>query len=405
MAIKYTRNVLKNLSEIDNNSSTFDLIKKYINMPLVKPVYRISILNPDETVNYTIPDTDIPEGGISYTEEYQNGQRRNITLELINTNKKYTPSINGIWLDTKFLFEVGIIIKQDIYWFSKGIYIMGDVNLTDNDSEKTVSIQLKDKYAIFDGKMGTLESAYEVEVGSNIEDALKGIFNFPTGSGYILDYKDIILDTSFIGFKTKSTIRVEEGGTLSQVIEQLATQLSAEYYYNNNGNFCMYPINETIDDSNKPIIWTFSKIDRSLQNFSANYKNEEVINVVKVVGDNIENGIFSAVVTNDNPSSPICIQRIGRRIAPKYSEPNIWNDELANDLAKYYLRQASFIGVDFSTTVGFNPLLTVNNICEVENDTMNLSREKLLLTSISFSSSDGLMSLNLCSTKDLPFIG
>ena len=276
--------------------------------------------------------------------------------------------------------------------------------LTDNDSERTVSIQLKDKYAVFEGKMGTLESAYEVEVGSDIEDALKGIFNFATGSGYILDYKEIIMDTSFIGFKTQSTIRVEEGGTLGDVIAQLATQLSAEYYYNNLGNFCLYPINETIDDSNKPIIWTFTKLNRDIQNLSVNYKNEEVINVVKVVGDNIDNGIYSAVVTNENPSSPICIQRIGRRIAPKYTEPNIWNDDLAADLARYYLRQASFIGVDFSTSVGFNPLLAVNNICEVESSNENLRREKLLLTSISFTSEDGIMQLNLCSTKDLPFI-
>lgn len=388
----------------NDDALNYDLLKKYINYPIVKPHYRISVLNPDETINYTIPSSDIPEGGISYTEEYQNGQRRNITLELINDRGKYTPSINGIWLDTKFLFEIGLEIKKEIYWFPKGIYIMGDVTLTDNDSERTVSIQLKDKYAVFEGKMGTLESAYEIEVGSDIEDALKGIFNFATGSGYILDYKEIVMDTSFIGFKTQSTIRVEEGGTLGDVIAQLATQLSAEYYYNNLGNFCLYPINETIDDSNKPIIWTFTKINRDIQNLSINYKNEEVINTVKVVGDNIDNGIYSAVVTNENSSSPICIQRIGRRIAPKYTEPNIWNDELANDLARYYLRQASFIGVDFSTSVGFNPLLTVNNICEVESDNENLKREKLLLTSISFTSQDGIMQLNLCSTKDLPFI-
>ena len=388
----------------NDNALNYELLKKYINYPVVRPHYRISVLNPDETINYTIPSQDIMEGGISYTEEYQNGQRRNISLELINDRGKYTPSINGIWLDTKFLFEIGLEIKKEIYWFPKGIYIMGDVTLTDNDSERTVSIQLKDKYAVFEGKMGTLESAYEVEVGSDIEDALKGIFNFATGSGYILDYKEIIMDTSFIGFKTQSTIRVEEGGTLGDVIAQLATQLSAEYYYNNLGNFCLYPINETIDDSNKPIIWTFTKLNRDIQNLSINYKNEEVINVVKVVGDNIDNGIYSAVVTNENPSSPICIQRIGRRIAPKYTEPNIWNDDLAADLARYYLRQASFIGVDFSTNVGFNPLLAVNNICEVESSNENLRREKLLLTSISFTSADGIMQLNLCSTKDLPFI-
>lgn len=377
---------------------------KLLKRPVVKPRYRVSVLNPDETVNYVIPFEDIPSDGISYTEEYQSGQRRNITLKLINGDKKYTPSINGIWLTTKFKLDIGLLIKDEVVWFPRGVYVMGDVNLTNLGSDNTVSIQLKDKFSVFEGKMGTLENAYEVEVGSNIEDVLYGIRSFSMGNGYILDYKDIILDPSFIGFKTQSTIRVEEGGNLGQVISELATQLSAEYYYNNVGNLCFYPINETIDDSNKPVIWTFGKLSRNLWDLQLDYKNEEIINVVKVVGDNIDNGIYSAVVTNENPASPICIQQVGRRAAPKYTEANVWSDDLAYDLARYYLRQASFVAVDFSCVVGFNPILTVNNICEVENDFIGAKREKLLITSISFGSSDGSMSLKLCNTKDLPFV-
>lgn len=392
------------LFEESINNIDFEQLEKILKRPVIKPRYRISVLNPDESIDYIIPDVDIPENGINFTEEYQNGQRKNITLQLINKNGKYTPSINGIWLTTKFRFDIGIAIKNNIIWFPKGIYIMGDVSLSNQDSNRTISIQLKDKYAIFEGKMGTLEEAYEVELGSTIEDALDGIMNFSVGNGYIFDYKPIILDPSLIGFKTQATIRADEGESLSKIIDALATQMSAEYYYNNVGNLCFYPINETIDDSVKPIIWTFTNLNRSLHNLELNYQNENVINVVKVVGDNIDNVIYSAVVTNDNPASPICIQRIGRRVAPKYSEPNVWSNDLAEDLAKYYLRKASFIAVDFTCNVSFNPILTVNNICEIENDFMNYHREKLLITSISFSSENGLMSLRLCNTKDLPFI-
>lgn len=383
----------------------FEYIEKILKRPVIKPRYRISILNPDESVDYVIPETDIPSDGINFTEEYQNGQRKNITLQLINRDGKYTPSINGIWLTTKFRFDVGIAIKDNIIWFPKGIYIMGDVSLTNQDSNRIVSIQLKDKYAIFEGKMGTLEEAYEVELGSTIEDALEGIMNFSMGNGYILDYKPIILDPSFIGFKTQATIRADEGENLGKIIDALATQMSAEYYYNNVGNLCFYPINETVDDSVKPIIWTFTNLNRSLHNLELNYQNENIVNVVKVVGDNIDNIIYSAVVTNENPASPICIQRVGRRIAPKYQESNVWSNDLAQDLARYYLRKASFVAVDFTCNVSFNPILTVNNICEIENEFLNYHREKLLITSISFSSGDGLMSLKLCNTKDLPAIG
>ena len=386
------------------NNVDFEQVEKILKRPIVKPRYRVSVLNPDESIDYIIPENDIPQDGISYTEEYQNGQRKNVTLKLINDHGKYTPSINGIWLTTKFRLDVGIEIRNRIIWFPKGVYIMGDVSLTHYDSDRTITIQLKDKYAIFEGKTGTLEDAYEVTLGSTIEDAMKGIMNFSLGNGYILDYKPIILDPSFVGFKTQTTIRADEGENLGKIIEALATQMSAEYYYNNVGNLCFYPINETVDDSTKPIIWNFSNINRELHNLELNYQNENIVNVVKVVGDNIDNIIYSAVVANENISSPICVQRVGRRIAPKYSESNIWSDDLAYDLARYYLRKASFVSVDFSCNVSFNPILSVNNICEIENTALNYHREKLLITSISFSSGDGQMSLKLCNTKDLPVI-
>ena len=381
----------------------YSALQRILKRSYIKPRFKINVLNADETVNYTIPEEDILNDGISFTENYQNGQRKNITLKLINIQGKYTPSINGIWLSTKFSFEIGLNYSGDkTVWFPRGVYIMGDVTLTHENSRDEISIQLKDKYAIFEGKMGTLDEAYEIPVGSNIEDAINGIRNFSLGNGYILDYKPIILDPSFVGKTTQSTIRIEEGQNLGKVIDELATQLSAEYYYNNVGNLCFYPLNETVDDSNKPVIWVFEDLGRSLHNLTLTYNNEEIINDVKVVGDNIENGIFSATVTNENPTSPICIERVGRRVAPKYTEANVWNDELAYDMAIYYLRQYSFASVNFSCVVGFNPILAVNNICEVENSHLELYREKLLITSISYTSSDGAMTLSLCNTSDLP---
>lgn len=380
----------------------FTYLKKLIERPFIKPRYRLSVLTPNEQVDYVIPDSDIVQGSLSYTENYQNGQRRNVSVQLINNNKKYTPSVNGIWISTKFRLDVGLEVGNEIIWFPKGIYILGNVELTRNNSEKLVTYQLQDKYAIFEGKTGTLETAYEVELGSNIEDAIRGIQNFVLGNGYILDYKDIIMDPSFKGQVTQSTIRVEQGDNLGSVIDALATQLSAEYYYNTVGNLCFYPINETVDDSVKPIIWTYKKGTIDLQSMNLTYNNEEIVNIVKVVGDNIDNGVYSAIVSNNNPASPICVEQIGRRMAPTYNEENVWSDDLAYDLARYYLRKASIIAVDFSSMVSFNPILTVNNICEIEDDFLDLRREKLLINSISFSSESGQMSIQFCNTSDLP---
>ena len=381
---------------------TFDQLQRLIQMPFISPRYRLSVLTPNEMVDYVIPNGDIVLGSISYSESYQNGQRRSLSVQLVNTDGRYTPGMNGIWINTRFRFDIGLQVGNEIFWFPKGIYILGNVDLTRNNSEKVVTYQLLDKFAIFEGKTGTLETAYEVEVGATIEDAIKGIQNFALGNGYILDYKSIVYDPSFSGQKTQSTIRCEEGDNLGSVIDALATQLSAEYYYNTVGNLCFYPINETVLDDVKPIIWTFPGLGRDLHNLSLSYQNEEIVNIVKVVGDNIDNGIYSAIVSNNNPASPICVERIGRRMAPTYTEANIWSDDLAHDLATYYLRQASFVSVSFSSSVSFNPILTVNNICEVEDDFLQLEREKLLITSISFTSESGLMNVQFCNTSDLP---
>lgn len=382
---------------------TFNQLEKIIERPFIKPRYKLCVLNPDETVMYEIPETDIPIDGISFTEEYQNGQRKNMSVQLINITGRYTPNISNLWINSRFSFDMGIELPNgEEIWFPKGIFIMGNVSLTQENSNKLVTVQLLDKFAIFEGKTGTLEVAYEVEVGSTIIDAVRGILNFSMGNGYVMDYKDVIFDPSFVKSTTQASIRCEAGDSLGNVINELATQISAEYYYNNLGNLCFYPINETINDDAKPIIWTFSQLNRELHNMELNYQNENIVNCIKVVGDNIDNGVYSAVMKNENPASPICVQEVGMRWEKPYTSSNVWNNDLAKDLAGYYLRKASFVSVDFSCNVSFNPILTVNNICEVENEDLDMRRDKLLLTSISFSSGDGLMSVKFCNTMDLP---
>ena len=203
----------------------FSKLKRLLEMPYLKPRYRLSVLTQDEQVAYIIPEGDIVADSINYTESYQSGQRRNISLELVNVDGRYTPNVNGLWVNSRFSFEIGIEYSGRIIWFPKGIYIMGNVDLTRGNSEKTVSLQLLDKYAIFEGKTGTLEVAYEVELGSDIRDAVRGILNFSLENGYILDYKDVIFDPSLVGMVTQQTIRAEQGENYGTVIDALATQI------------------------------------------------------------------------------------------------------------------------------------------------------------------------------------
>ena len=105
--------------DINDLNVDYQLLEKLIKRTFIKPLYRVSILNPDESVNHIIDSRDILEDGISYNEEYQNGQRRSVTLKLANPHGQYSPSINGIWLDAKFSLDVGLVYGKRIIWFPK----------------------------------------------------------------------------------------------------------------------------------------------------------------------------------------------------------------------------------------------------------------------------------------------
>lgn len=70
-------------------------IVELIKGPIIAPKFRIYVLNIDETIAYQIPDEDIQQGG-SYSENYQDGQRRSLSFNLFNYTGKYTTNINKL---------------------------------------------------------------------------------------------------------------------------------------------------------------------------------------------------------------------------------------------------------------------------------------------------------------------
>ena len=88
---------------------------------------------------------------------------------------------------------------------------------------------------------------------------MNDILNLSGTDGYVNDQKICILDSKFSNFKTQSTIRVDAGGTIGDIIEQLATQMSAEYYYNTIGHLVFYPMDDSMNDINKSILWVYDE--------------------------------------------------------------------------------------------------------------------------------------------------
>lgn len=415
------------VEELINEITTDDIIRTLIN-PFICPTFRISILNPDETVKYEIPLEDIPSGGISYTETYQNGQRRSITLKLINKNGKYTPSINKgnkyyknlhnskinkisqedshilIWKNTKFRYDIGLRINGNKVWFSKGIYILGNTDLIQEDSNKQITFQLKDKFARHEDNTGKLLTAYDIPVGSKVKQVILDLLNTDFGDGYSLDNQPFLLPSSLNDFEIQADIKKEAGDTVGSILLDIATQMSCECYYNETGNLVFSLLDETTNDQSKAICWQYLKKNHDLINLSETYEFDSAINMVKVIGDNVDNGIFSALVVNNDPRSPVCIGRIGKCPESPITDANVWSNVLAHDLAIYNLRKKSLITLSLSAVVKYNPLLTVDFLCEIEHEFFNYEREKCVINSISYSDDSGQMDLSITSIQNLDFL-
>lgn len=382
------------LRTTESSNVNLNYLNKILKRPQYKARFRLFVLNSDETINHEIPEEDIILNSGSYTENYQNGQRRNVNINLINIDGKYTPSINTIWINNKFRFDIGLEFNNQIYWFPRGIFILENPTATHQNSDKQVSLSLVDKFAVFEGKSGTLEATYEIPVDSDIKQAIVGILMLDNGTGRPLDSQPIIYDRSFEGLVMPYTLSKDAGSNLGEMILEIGVILNAEVYYNSQGNLCFININETTLDTQKASLYDYTDLGIDYFNSNINYDFENAVNEVHVVGDNINNEIFYAMAQNDNPLSPLCIGKIGRRIE-YINDSNIYSDSLAQQRADYELRKLGILKTTFTINVSFNPLLFVNNLITVDDNFYQLERKRFLIQTISYNiGSDCQMSLS-----------
>lgn len=384
---------------------SIERIKQEIdNSPVINPRYRLHILNADETVKEDIPEDDIISGG-SYSENYQNGQRRSLSFSLYNFHKKYTPSINGLWTGVKLNLELGLQIDGAVVWFPKGTYAITNITSSHKQGETNVSVEASDKFSILEGADGLLDTSYTIPVGSEIHEVIRDLLKTPKGNGEPLDPLDIIYHSAFKGKTTQATIIKETGDTVGSIILDLATQLNAEVFYDIEGHLNVIPINSVTDDQDKTIIYHFYDELGGMEGLDLSFDLSGVINRVIVIGSTNNGETYRAVAVNDNPGSPLCYQRIGYRTASPISDSNITSQILAQERADYELRQKLIVKSSSTVTVRYNPLLLVNNLITITDDFYGLNQVRFLVQGISLALDySGAMSLTISNIQNFMFL-
>lgn len=388
-----------------NSNVDIEAIKNAIKNNTASSCFKIYVLYPDETINYEIPSEDIGLGG-SYSENYQNGQRRSLNFTLYNYDKKYSPSINTFWAGTRIRFDMGLNIgNNETYWFKKGIFIITNIVPSVTDSQQIVTITASDKFSLFESKTGILPSTYEVPEGTDIRTLIYDIIKTNIGDGNPLDPQDLILHSVFKDKKTQVKISKNSGDTFGSLLLDIATQLSAEVFYNSNGNLVYVPINEVTQDEDKPLVFTFETEKGDLSQLDFNLDYNSIINRVIVIGSSEKMGTYLSDKKNDDPASPLCGKRIGYRMGNIINDSNIYSQTLADERADYELRQQLILKSSVSANVVFNPFLEVNSIITISDSFFNLTYERFLLQSISCSLDySNQMSINFSNLNNLPFI-
>ena len=369
------------------------------------PRWRIYVLFFDESINYEIPNEDIKLGG-SFNENYQDGQRKSFSFSLYNESGKYSPNINMFWANTRLRLDMGLEMSTgETIWFQAGVFVVSSAQDSLSTSEKTVQITAKDKFSIFEDKTGTIETTYEIPEGVEIEEVINSILLRDMGDGNPFDSKPIIYSSLFKGKKTQATITKSAGESYGSILLELATQLSAEIFYNSQGNLTLVPTDETSLDVNKALLYDFVDEKGELSGLDFTFDMSSIVNRIIVIGSSVKGQVVSAIASNDDASSPLCYQRIGYRTGSVINDSNITTEVLAQERARYELRKQLILKSSTTINIIFNPLLSVNNLIAITSDYFGLNHEKFLIQSISCSLDySGTMSVTISNIKNLPSV-
>lgn len=383
-----------------------DEVARAVRSPTVRPRWRLSWLNPDDTVKSYIPLEDLVMGG-SYSENYQSGQRRSLSFTLFDDDAgKYSVGVNGVWFMTRIGLEMGIGMPDGgTAWVRRGVYVAQQPTHQHSSDRDTIQVSCADKWCLFSGPSGRLENTYEIESGSRIVPIVESILATDRESGVFLDSRPPVVHPSLMGATTQAKITMNAGQTYADILLELATQMSAEIFYNSVGQLTIMPLSETSLDDGKASSWDFDEGLGEIDSLSFSFNSSEVFNRVIVIGSTSNGSYHRAEASNDDPSSPTSVQRIGVRTAQIVNDANITTDYLAEERAQYELRKILLLRTPTSFNTPINPFPAANGVITLTSSHFGMVRQRFVVQSLSIPLDySGTMSVSASSVWNLPFL-
>ncbi len=393
-------------------------------------IAKLEFLNPDGSTAFALDNNPhnkrsgafLQSGTISCN--LQNGRRRQATVTLANLDNAYDYAVNQVWFGQEIRLSEGLILPDGTeYYIPQGVFLIEQPQEVLKPNARTVTYNLVDKWANLDGTLlGNLEGAYSVPAGTNIFTAMESIlkldrYDMSSGGRTAIDVTQPLF-TSYYRDKTQtltdgSTVALtdapydfmsDESGTLADVLLGLAEMLAAWIGYNQVGRLTVDPSQDDIDDSTKPILWSFLNGESQLLSLTSTAKPAEMFNDIIVVGATSDDyATARGRAQNADPASDTCISRIGLK-TKRVQMDNYYADDICQSYADWQLKRMATLSksVTLSTTQMFH--IMENKIIEVQRfDKPGNPVERHLIQGFTRPiGQNGAMTINAVSVNDFP---
>ena len=384
------------------------------------PVIKVELLDQFENAYAEISE-EITDNSGSIQSTLQQGVRNTVSFSIFDPAGKFIPDANNnlFWVRKKFKLYVGLATEQkaiqlngqttgisgDIFWFSKGVYIITDISAQkDSSGNQTISFTGVDKYGAFtnDTGYGEMIGTFSFDIGMSISYVIKNVLKQDIGNGQMLDPLEPIIDPDLQEYKLQLAFSKGPGSYIGDLLNDLATTLHADIYYDMDGHLNVKKSLNFDEYKNVQNQWDFTEGSAEYISAQVNYQLKNIANYIYVVGDNPLRGqIPVAIAENNDARSPLSIAKIGRK--SRYIEKStIYSQQEAEDYAQYILKTACLLGNQISFTCTLIPSLELDNTFSLTDSYYQYDRQEFIITAITYPIGVGTMSISGSSIKELP---
>lgn len=384
------------------------------------PVIKVELLDQFENA-YTEISEEITDNSGSIQSTLQQGVRNTVSFSIFDPAGKFIPDVNNnlFWVRKKFKLYVGLATEQkaiqlngqttgisgDIFWFSKGVYIITDISAQkDSSGNQTISFTGVDKYGAFtnDTGYGEMIGTFSFDIGMSISYVIKNVLKQDIGNGQMLDPLEPIIDPDLQEYKLQLAFSKGPGSYIGDLLNDLATTLHADIYYDMDGHLNVKKSLNFDEYKNVQNQWDFTEGSAEYISAQVNYQLKNIANYIYVIGDNPLGGqIPVAIAENNDARSPLSIAKIGRK--SRYIEKStIYSQQEAEDYAQYILKTACLLGNQISFTCTLIPSLELDNTFSLTDSYYQYDRQEFIITAITYPIGVGTMSISGSSIKELP---